>query len=142
LADAIAINKADGPNRIKAEAARVEYNRALHYLTPMTPNWTPRAYTCSAITDEGIDRLWQVVNNFVARTRANGHFDARRQRQNLEWLHLLVDEQLRAYFYDHPAVRAILPQIEQAVIAGDQPATAAARRLLTAVLTAGDDADK
>jgi LAO/AO transport system kinase len=142
LADAIAINKADGPNRIKAEAARVEYNRALHYLTATTPGWTPRAYVCSAITEEGIDRLWRVVNDYVVRTQANGHFQARRRRQNLEWLHLLVDEQLRAYFYDHPAVRAILPQIEQAVITGDQPATAAARRLLTAVLIGGDNADK
>ena len=36
LADAIAINKADGDNRIRAEAARAEYNRALHYPVSYT----------------------------------------------------------------------------------------------------------
>ena len=55
LADAIAINKADGENRVRAEAARAEYNRALHYLTPPTEGWHARAYTCSALTGEGME---------------------------------------------------------------------------------------
>ncbi len=32
IADAIAINKADGGNRLAAQAARADYERALHYL--------------------------------------------------------------------------------------------------------------
>ncbi|MCB9138215.1 MAG: methylmalonyl Co-A mutase-associated GTPase MeaB [Caldilineaceae bacterium] len=135
LADAIAVNKADGPLRIKAEAARAEYNRALHYLTPDTPGWTPRAYTCSAATGDGVAALWQVVEKYVTITRTNGFFAERRLRQNLEWLHLLVDEQLRTYFYAHPAVQQLLPHIEQAVAAGEQPATTAARQLLAAATT-------
>jgi LAO/AO transport system kinase len=135
LADAIAINKADGPNTIRAQAARVEYNRALHYLTPATQGWTTQAYTCSATTGEGVAELWQVIEEFAAVTQASGAFAARRQRQNNEWLHLLVDEQLRAYFYAHPAVKAILPQIEAAVTDGSLPATTAAQRLLEAVRT-------
>src|SRR5690606_8431465 len=58
LADAIAINKADGDNKIRAEAARAEYNRALHYLSPASGGWHARAYTCSAVTGEGIATLW------------------------------------------------------------------------------------
>jgi LAO/AO transport system kinase len=133
LADAIAINKADGPNKIRAQVAKVEYNRALHYLTPATQGWTPQAHTCSATTGAGVLNLWQVVEKFTAVTQANGVFAARRRQQNSEWLHLLVDEQLRAYFYAHPAIQAILPQIEHAVIDGTLPATAAAQRLLQAV---------
>jgi hypothetical protein len=37
---------------------------------------------------------------------------------------------LRAAFYDLPVVRAALPGIEAAVMAGELPATAAARELL------------
>lgn len=44
LADAILINKADGENKIGAQAARAEYNRALHYLTSATEGWHTRAY--------------------------------------------------------------------------------------------------
>lgn len=133
LADAIAINKADGPNKIRAQVAKVEYNRALHYLTPATQGWTTQAHTCSATTGAGILELWDVVEEFTVVTQANGIFATRRRQQNQEWLHLLVDEQLRAYFYAHPAVQAILPKIEQAVVDGSLPATAAARHLLHAV---------
>ena len=133
LADAIAINKADGEKKIPAQAARVEYNRALHYLTPATEGWHTRAYTCSALSGDGVANLWTVIERFREMTGASGVFQARRQHQKTEWLHTLVDEQLRAYFYSHPAVAEKLPSIEQAVKDGDMTATAAARALLAAV---------
>jgi LAO/AO transport system kinase len=130
LADAIAINKADGPNKIRAEAARVEYNRALHYLTPITAGWHARAYSCSAQTGEGILNLWQVIERFHQHGLASGSFDARRREQAREWMYTLVDEHLRSYFYESEAVRALLPEMENSVMAGTLPASAAARRLL------------
>ena len=135
LADAIAINKADGDNRIRAEAARAEYNRALHYLTPTVEGWRARAYTCSAATGEGVAHLWQVIERFRERATETGAFDARRREQAREWLRALIDEQLRAYFYDRPAVREALPGIEAAVMDGTLPATAAARQLLALLET-------
>ena len=130
LADAIAINKADGDNRVPAEAARAEYNRALHYLTPSTTGWHTRAYTCSAETGAGVAHLWEVIGRFRERTTESGAFAARRREQAREWLRALIEEQLRAAFYDNPAVRAALPGVEAAVMADELPATAAARRLL------------
>ncbi len=130
LADAIAINKADGENKVRAEAARAEYNRALHYLTPVTEGWQARAYTCSAVTGEGIENLWSVVTRFRERAAETGAFKDRRRRQAREWLHALIDQEIRAYFYDRPAVHELLPEVEAAVMNGDLPATAAARRLL------------
>ncbi len=130
LADAIAINKADGDNLIKAKAARAKYNRALHYLTPVTQGWRPRAYTCSAHTGAGVADLWEVVERFTSLTQTSGVFEQRRREQSRDWLHTLVEEQLRAYFYSHPAVRAALPDMEAAVMDGETPAAAAARDLL------------
>jgi len=130
LADAIAINKADGDNLIKAKAARAEYNRALHYLTPVTQGWRPRAYTCSARTGAGVADLWEMAERFTAQTRDSGVFEQRRREQSRDWLHTLVEEQLRVYFYGHPAVRAALPDVEAAVMDGETPAAAAARDLL------------
>lgn len=133
LADAILINKADGPNRIPAEAARAEYNRALHYLTPATQGWRTRAHTASALTGDGIANIWNVITHFREVTTESGVFAERRRQQSLEWLHSLVEEQLRQFFFSHPAVREALPGIEQAVADGTLPATAAARELLRAV---------
>jgi len=130
LADAILINKADGENQLAAQTARAEYNRALHYLSPATEGWRTRAYTASAVTGEGIARVWEVIKGFREKTQASGAWEARRRAQARAWLHTLIDEQLRAHFYNRPAVKAALPEIEQAVMAGTLPATAAAQSLL------------
>jgi LAO/AO transport system kinase len=133
LADALLINKADGANKLPAQAARAEYNRALHFLAPATEGWRTRAHTCSAQTGKGVPEIWQVIEQFREKTMASGVFEARRRSQLRDWLHTMVEAQLRAYFFGHPAVRDALPQIEQAVMDGSQPATAAARDLLRIV---------
>jgi LAO/AO transport system kinase len=133
LADAILINKADGENKIPAQAARAEYNRALHYLTPATQGWRTRAYTGSAQTGDGLQKIWDVIESFQQRTTESGVFAARRKAQNREWLHTLVEEQLKQYFFSQPSIKRQLPEIEQAVAEGTQPATAAARQLLNLI---------
>ena len=130
LADAILINKADGENKLPSEAARAEYNRALHYLTPSTEGWRPRAHTASALTGEGIGHIWSVVARFAEKTQASGAFAARRQAQAREWLHALIEAQLHDYFYGLPAVKEKLAGVETAVIQGTLPATAAAKQLM------------
>lgn len=130
IADAILINKADGDNKIPAEAARVEYNRALHYLAPAADGWTPRAYTGSALTGEGIANIWTIIQRFQERGQASGAWEARRREQARAWLHELIAEQLQTYFYDLPAVKEKLPELETAVLNGTLPPTAAAYQLL------------
>lgn len=130
LADTILVNKADGENQKAAAAARSEYERALQFLRPATEGWQTRAVTASALTGEGIAELWLVVESFRRLTQESGFFARRRRRQEREWLQALIQEQLTAQFREHPAVRRLLPGLEQAVELGELPATTAARRLL------------
>ena len=130
LADAILINKADGDNKIPAQAARVEYNRALHYLTPVLEGWRPRAYAGSALTGEGIYKIWAVIQKFQQKMSAIGSIELRRREQKRTWLYSMVEEQLRTRFFNAPQIKMALPDIEQAVLNGSQTATAAAHHLL------------
>ena len=130
LADALVITKADGENRSRAELARAEFERALHYMAPATEGWQTRAYTCSAVSGSGIEDVWKVVEEFVATTRLSGVFEAQRRQQLLAWVGEMVHEHLHAMFYQHPAVQALLPRIEREVLDGRLPATTAARELL------------
>ncbi len=130
LADALLINKADGDNKIRAQAARTEYNRALHYLAPATEGWRTRAYTCSAVSGEGIAEIWDVIKDFRQKTTESGVFQNRRRMQILDWVYTMVEEHLRTRFFNDPRVINIRPQIEQAVIEGKLPATVAAQELL------------
>jgi LAO/AO transport system kinase len=61
LADALAINKADGDNRGPAQTAAKVYELALHLLQPSSPRWHPPVLTCSALEMTGIERIWETV---------------------------------------------------------------------------------
>ncbi len=129
-ADLIAINKADGPNRLRAGQARREYENALR-LFPAPPNgWTPRAITCSAITREGIRELWDAVLEHHALTKSNGWFDRLRREQLRSWMHETIESDLRDRFRNDPAVSAALPQYERDVFERRLSPFRAAQRLL------------
>lgn len=132
LADAVVVNKADGKNRESAERARDTFERALHYLLPATRGWQTPALTASAVTEEGIEEVWRRIADFKAETTTSGVFQERRLRQRNEWLHSMLQEQLKDAFYSHPAVQSQLPSIEEAVRRGDLPATQAAWKILRA----------
>jgi LAO/AO transport system kinase len=130
IADAILINKADGPNLPAARRARSEFERVLHYLRPATEGWTTGAFLGSAVTGEGVMDLWNVVEKFVEVTRGTGVFDRRRTDQEKLWVTALVREGLEDLFRSHPGVAEQMALLEQQVVRGEIPATAAARRLL------------
>lgn len=127
LADAIAVNKADGNNKPLAEKTKREFNQILHMLQPATKGWESKAYTCSAIKREGISELWTVIQEFEKKTKAAGTFEERRRLQTKEWLHALIVEQLKTDFYQHPYVASHLAKAEKQAMTGDiTPAQAVA----------------
>lgn len=130
LADALVINKADGDNRPRATAAQAEMKRVLHYLHPATPGWQTPALLASALNGEGVGEVWRTTEEYFKSVHASGELDRRRRAQAVEWMHALIHESLRTRFYGLAAVRKRLPQLEQAVASGQQPALAAAMEAL------------
>lgn len=130
LCDAIVVNKADGDNRPRANAARADYARVLHYLHPATPGWKPKALSASAVTHEGIPEVWQVIEQFGVEMAESGVFDQRRHDQARDWLHSILEEAARKFFFEDAAVREQLPEAARAVAAGDASVAAVARDLI------------
>jgi LAO/AO transport system kinase len=89
-ADGIAVNKADGDNRPKADRARIEYASALHLLMTPPDGWKPSVVTCSALTGEGIAEIWQLILEHRRQLEGSGAFAERRARQALDWMQELV----------------------------------------------------
>jgi len=133
LADAILVNKADGDNRRNALVAQADYNQVLHYLRPGTEGWTTRAYTCSALTGEGIADIWAVVLEFRRLVRESGFFQRRRYLQTLAWVESMAEEHLRNRMAQNSAVAACREDIRRRVLTGDISPTAAARELIDAM---------
>ena len=132
LADAILINKADGPGEKAALAARAEFEHVLHYLRPATEGWQPRAFTCSSLSGTGVAEIWAVVEKYREITTASGVFKRRRQTQETEWVDALVREGLAEMFAADPRVQQLQDRLRFEVERGSLPATTAARRLLEA----------
>ena len=130
MADAIVVNKADGENRLRAQGAKVEYSRVLHYLHPYTPGWTPRALACSALTGEGVPEVWKLIDGFRAKMEESGVLAKRRREQNVHWFQSLTKETVLARFFDQPHVRDLLPGLEKQVGEGDIPVVEAVLRIL------------
>lgn len=130
IADALLVNKADGTNKAKAEAAKDEYSRALKYLTPATKGWRTGAYTCSALEGKGIAEIWSVIKDFEKVTKESGVFAGRRSRQAVDWVFTMIEDYLKERFYDHPGIKAELPGIKERVLKNQVLPTAAAEELL------------
>jgi LAO/AO transport system kinase len=134
LADLVAVNKADGDNVRRARLAALDYRRALHLITPASPNWTPPVLTCSAVDNTGLDEIWQQIAAHRDALAATGERAERRRQQQIGWMWSLIGDRLLEEFRGSAAVRDQLAQVEAAVLDGTLPAGAAADRLLEAFL--------
>jgi LAO/AO transport system kinase len=130
MLDGMAINKADGDNRTKAERARIEYASALHLFPPPADGWTPRVLTCSSIAGEGIAEIWDTVLAHRRLLESNGHLASRRSRQALNWLDELLSVGLEELFRSDPEAAARLPLLREEVRLGRVTPFAASRELL------------
>ena len=132
MADLVAINKADGENRLRAERARQDQAAALHYLQPATAEWPTEVMLCAGLTGEGIPELWERIETFYATLAPKGVIARRRQEQSLAWLGDLIQDELKRRFEHDPRVRARLPEVRHALMRGEITAVRAAESLLAA----------
>jgi LAO/AO transport system kinase len=130
MADLIAITKADGANKEKAEGARTEYKNALHLFPPSESGWTPRVLTCSSLEQTGIAEIWQSVEEYVSFTGENGYFSQKRSRQSKFWMYEFIHESLRSHFYANPRMGKKLELLEKRVMEGSISSFHAAMEIL------------
>jgi LAO/AO transport system kinase len=130
IADLLAVNKADGDNARRAKLASTEYSRVLGILQPATPGWKTRCTTCSALIPETLAALWETIEKFALSTRESGAFENRRKHQSIEWMHAMIEEELRNRFFRDERVRQLLPGIEEQVADQTLPAATAVRMMM------------
>jgi LAO/AO transport system kinase len=130
LADALAINKADGDNRDRATLAAAQYRSALTLFRHATPSWDPPVVTVSALEARGMDEVWSIVERHRAKLGATGELAAKRREQQKAWLWSMIEEGLKHHFLGRDDVRRLLPELEADVASAELTPTQAARRLL------------
>jgi LAO/AO transport system kinase len=130
LVDAIAINKADGPQLERARLSRADYENGLHLFAPSTGGWTPPVMLCSARTGEGIAELWECVLSHERFQIEKGLRAEMRREQSLAAMRQMISIELEAALRRDPYVSGRLPAIELKVREGRMTSYQAARELL------------
>jgi LAO/AO transport system kinase len=130
MTDLIAINKADGDNRPRAERARHDYESALHLFPASADGWDPRVLTCSALTRDGVAEVWSAVLEHRARLDANGWLARLREQQALEWMRDALLYGLEQEIRRDDAVNGRLAAMREEVRAGRLSPFRAAQDLL------------
>lgn len=116
MADGIAINKADGDNIKKAELAKTQISNALHLFPTPDSGFYPKVITYSGYFEINIDKVNEMIEDYVKFTKENGYFSYRRNYQNKYWMYQTINEQLKSNFYNNDIVINNLPTIEEDVL--------------------------
>jgi len=130
LADALVVNKADGASKEMAERTRADYAGALQLIRSASSGQRPPVFTASSVSGEGIDAVWEAVEEHHARSLSSGELQARRREQARAWMWNLVEEGLGSSFRSHPAVKQRIASMEREVEELERTPAAAARALL------------
>lgn len=132
MADVITVNKADGDHEGEARVAARELAVAMKLISsdPKAPR--PPVLTSSSYTGKGMDEVWQAVLDHRAALERAGELDARRARQQREWLWALVRGELEDALRTSAAVDALRGPLESEVDSGELSALEASEQILTA----------
>jgi LAO/AO transport system kinase len=130
MADGIAINKCDGANIERAEAAKVSFKNALSLFPPTESGWKPYAVTCSAVEGNGILDVWNMVEEYIRFARENGYLDYLRTQQAKYWMYETINQNLLDGFYKSELMENIIANTEQRVLNNEISSFTAAYELL------------
>jgi LAO/AO transport system kinase len=132
LADVVVVNKADGPHEVEAKAAARELAGAIRLIYPRETLWRPPVLTMSALTGDGLAKLWETVLEHRRVLTDAGEFEARRRTQQVEWTWSMVRDTVLDRVLSHPEVKTIRADVERQVRDGELTPALAAQAILDA----------
>jgi LAO/AO transport system kinase len=96
LADLVVVNKSDGDNIHRAEAAQAELQAVLGI----------EVQRCSALEADGLRELWSIMESRLTAAQSDGSLEQRRRTQTRAWLKRTIDDRILSEFWsasDHAA---------------------------------------
>lgn len=130
MADAIVINKADGDNLKNSKIAKVEFNRALHLYPPKENGWQPKVLVASALHNSGIDKIDEIISEYILLAKNTNYFNKKRNNQNKHWLFSTIEQQLKNTFYKNPKIQEALNKEIEKLKSSESTPFNSAKRLL------------
>ena len=81
MVDLIFINKVNEENLQKAKNTKLELKRALQFIHPKEKNWTIPVLLGSALYHQGLDKVYESIDQYINLKKKTGRFDEVRTQQ-------------------------------------------------------------
>jgi LAO/AO transport system kinase len=130
MTDLLIITKDDGSNQLATKKSKTEYASALHLFPASPSKWIPQVETVSSLENKGLDKIKAHIDAYFNLTQHNGYFQHHRSEQSVFWMHRNLNLGLLRELQDHPACKALLPELEEKVRSGTLSPLEASRVLL------------
>jgi LAO/AO transport system kinase len=129
VADAVIVTKSDlSPDA--ASQARAMYRATMRLLSPSRPGWESPVLTVSALKNEGLTDVVNVVNAFFQEDR-EALIDAVRRNQRMSWFEELVRRKIAVQSESDAALAARLAVLRDKVAKDSVPVTSAVHDFLS-----------
>ena len=96
MTDVIFINKVDADNLQKAKNTRLELKRALDFIPPKEKDWKVQILLGSALNNEGLEDVFEKIDNFITLKKKSGRFEVVRKQQSEKRFEYWVQEYILA----------------------------------------------
>ncbi len=134
MADLIVINKAEGDNLQPARLAKKAFETALHFYPPKPGGWMPKVMLASALYQEGIVDVANVINAYIEQMQNNDFFKENRMEQNKFWLYETINQTLQNRFFEDEKTKMLLADLIKKIENNQITAFEAAEILLNSTL--------
>jgi LAO/AO transport system kinase len=115
MADVIAVTKADGDNKNRANEARASISSAIHLFAANAENWTVPVITCSSQNGDNIDGLLAKLQTHHHHLLSTNALNERRKKQDIYWFRQSLDNQILQRFYQNKTIQAKILEMEEQI---------------------------
>lgn len=139
LVDVVAVTKADGDNAGEARVTARELSIALKLVTSENEKRRAPVLTCSSMTGEGLDDVWNAVVKHREELEAQGVLQERRLAQQRDWLWNMVRGEIEEALRTSPAIRQTSAEVEAKLATEELSALEGAEMILQSFADHIDD---
>jgi LAO/AO transport system kinase len=103
---------------------------AFQLMRRKDPDWEPKVKLCSAMEKTGVDKVWEVVEEYRTTMGARGKIVEKRNYQSTKWLWNQLNEQLMKAVSRDRSVRDKAERMQQDLVLGFLSPRSAAAHIL------------
>jgi len=150
MANILAVTKADGNLLETAKSTAADYKGAINVLQQSSSSggddkssvWKPRVLLTSSVTKDGLDKLWESIQDYKLYLQKSGRWEAKRQKQAKYWMWKQFTRMMQHRMQQDPILADQANLLETELLKGHLTPRVAAQELLESVFRRIEEKEK